>query len=144
MKKLTKDEFVSKAQIHGDKYDYSLVNYINTRTKVMIKCNDCGYIFPQSPDSLRIKYLREHTFDNCRYKYKLPFDFYLPILNMCIEYDGLQHYKPIDYFGGIEKFEEIQIKDKIRDNYCFKNGIFLLRISYKDKINEKMDFLFNI
>lgn len=43
-------------------------------------------------DSLQIKYEREKRFKDCRYKNTLPFDFYLPDYNICIEYDGEQHF----------------------------------------------------
>lgn len=47
-KKFTRDEFISRARcIHGDKYDYTYVNYINSATEVTIKCNRCGQIFSQ-------------------------------------------------------------------------------------------------
>ena len=45
-KKLSTEQFIEKAKlIHGDKYDYSLVEYKNSKTKVKIKCNDCGRVF---------------------------------------------------------------------------------------------------
>jgi very-short-patch-repair endonuclease len=91
-----------------------------------------------------IKFIRQHKFDDCRDKSRLPFDFYIPLLNMCIEYDGLQHFKPILYFGGQDKFEKTINRDKIKNDYCEKSGIILIRISYKGKILEKLDFLFNI
>jgi hypothetical protein len=51
MRKLTNDEFIEKAiKIHGDFYDYSEVNYINTRTKVCIICPIHGR-FWQTPNS---------------------------------------------------------------------------------------------
>ena len=54
---------------------------------------------------------------------------------MCIEYNGQQHYMPIDYFGG-EKHYESQIKhDKIKANYCSNNNINLLIIPYCDVDN---------
>jgi len=50
-KKLTLEEFVQKAkEIHKDKYDYSLVKYKNSATKVKIKCLKCGNIFEQTPN----------------------------------------------------------------------------------------------
>jgi hypothetical protein len=49
-RKYTTDEFVSQAiAIHGDKYDYSYVKYDGRKNKVLIKCNLCLDIFPQSP-----------------------------------------------------------------------------------------------
>lgn len=51
MKALTDKEFIQKAkEVHGDKYDYSLVEYKNARTKVKIICPIHG-IFEQTPDS---------------------------------------------------------------------------------------------
>lgn len=39
----TTEEFIEKAkQVHGDKYDYSKVNYVNARTKVCIVCSEHG------------------------------------------------------------------------------------------------------
>lgn len=49
MKKLTKEDFIKKANlIHSNKYDYSLVEYINSFTKVKIICPIHGE-FEQTP-----------------------------------------------------------------------------------------------
>ena len=49
-KSLTKQEFTIRAnRIHNNKYDYSLVNYKNNKTKVKIICKKCGRIFEQLP-----------------------------------------------------------------------------------------------
>lgn len=79
-----------------------------------------------------ILYKREFKFDECKYKNKLPFDFYLPDYNMCIEYDGEQHFRPLKHWGGEDKFQLLKIRDSIKDDFCKKNNIKLLRISYKD------------
>lgn len=75
---------------------------------------------------------------------KLFFDFYLPDYNICIEYDGQQHFNPI-CFGG-KKYKDLSIKtfentikrDSIKNIFCEKNNIKLLRISYKDSIEESI------
>ena len=47
---MTTEEFIQKAQaVHGDKYDYSKVNYVNYRTRVLIICPKHGE-FLQRPD----------------------------------------------------------------------------------------------
>jgi hypothetical protein len=66
----------------------------------------------------------------------LPFDFYLPNLNTCIEYDGEQHYKPVLTFGGIDEFKKLQGRDEMKNQYCKKNGIKLIRIPYTMKKEE--------
>lgn len=63
---------------------------------------------------------------------KLRFDFYLPNYNCCIEYDGEQHFKPIEYFGGQKAFEKRQYHDAIKNKFCENNGIKLIRIPYTD------------
>jgi len=80
-----------------------------------------------------IKYFREKRFSNCRFKLPLPFDFYLPDLKICIEFDGIQHFKSIPRFGGDEKLKQTQIKDKIKTDYCYDNNICLIRIAYFEK-----------
>jgi hypothetical protein len=52
-----------------------------------------------------------------------------------LEFDGPQHYKSVGYFGGDVAFEKIQIRDKIKDEYCLTNNIRLVRIRY-DEMND--------
>lgn len=47
-----------------------------------------------------INYVSQKKFNNCKgNKYKLPFDFYLLKLNLCIKFDGRKHFESINYFG---------------------------------------------
>ena len=66
----------------------------------------------------------------------MPFDFYLPNQNMCIEYDGIHHFEPTTFGGDLEdakrQFELTKKKDKIKDDFCKSSGIRLLRIKYCD------------
>ena len=71
-------------------------------------------------------------------KNKLHFDFYIPKLKLAIEYDGVQHYRPISYFGGIKSYNTIIEHDKLKDTYCKNNGINLLRLSYLDNSKDKI------
>ena len=73
----------------------------------------------------------------------MPFDFYLPAYNLCIEFDGEQHFKSIKHFGGEKRLSIQKIKDNIKTEYCKNNNIKLLRIPYYDfnnieKILEKI------
>ena len=74
--------------------------------------------------------------DGKHYRY----DFYLPEYNLCIEYDGQQHYEPVRFPGmNIEdveiNFKKTQEHDKIKTRYCRENNINLLRIPYWEKEN---------
>lgn len=68
----------------------------------------------------------QKKFDNCKRKNHLPFDFYLPDFNICIEFDGIHHFQPKDVWGGLENFEKIKERDSIKNDFCLKNKIFLL------------------
>ena len=79
-------------------------------------------------------------------KYKIPFkerhnlhqilfDFYLPTLRVCIEFDGRQHFEPIERFGGVDTLERIKSNDKVKNEYCEEHYIELVRIKY-DKIDD--------
>lgn len=92
-----------------------------------------------------IKYIPQYSFDDCKYKYKLKFDFALLNNNgevfYLIEYDGRQHFEPIDFYGGEKHFEETKIRDSIKNQYCLDNNIKLLRLKYdlrNEEIKEKI------
>jgi len=58
-----------------------------------------------------------------------------------IEYNGMQHYKPISFFGGMKGFEYLQSRDKIKKQHCLENQIKLIILSYKDNIEEVLKTL---
>jgi Protein of unknown function (DUF2726). len=63
-----------------------------------------------------------------------------PIL--IIEYDGEQHFKSVDYFGGEEAFQATQYRDSVKDEYCKVNNIPFVRFSYtKNKMEIKSELL---
>jgi very-short-patch-repair endonuclease len=157
---LSTDNFIKKAKkVHGNKYDYSNVDYTTTNNYVNIICPEHG-IFKQFPmnhlkgcgcplckESIgekkiaefllvnSIKFEREKRFDNCKNIKKLAFDFFLPDNNVLIEYDGIQHFLSFNYYGGENRLCRQQINDKIKNDFAILNNYHLLRIKF-DKINE--------
>lgn len=87
-----------------------------------------------------INFKPQKRYDDCKDKKKLAFDFYLTDYNVLCECQGKQHMEPIEFFGGIPTFEIQQRHDKIKKEYCFKNNIKLIEITYKD--NRKIDEIF--
>ena len=162
MKKLTTKEFIEKARkIHGDKYDYSKVNYITTDTKVCIICPDHGE-FWQAPHnhitqkqgcpfcseshlskevqeflkSNNINFEREKKFEWLIYKKKLSLDFYLPDYNIAIECQGEQHFKPFRWETDEKRLEKRKLRDRIKKELCEKHGIKVMYYSFKKFNNE--------
>jgi hypothetical protein len=79
---------------------------------------------------LNINFIQEKTFDDCYHIKKLPFDFYLNDFNILIEFDGKQHFEPVEMFGGLNEYLKLKINDEIKNNYCLNNIIKLIRIKY--------------
>ena len=85
-----------------------------------------------------INYTSQKSFIDCRDQRTLPFDFYLPDYNILIEYDGEQHFRPVN-FGGINDEEAlanlntVQYHDKIKTDYCYEHNIHLIRIPFWEK-----------
>ena len=77
-----------------------------------------------------ITYVSQYRFEDCKNIRTLPFDFYLPDYNTCIEYDGELHYKAVDYFGGDDALRNTKCRDEIKTQYCKENNIKLIRIPY--------------
>jgi hypothetical protein len=237
-KKLNISNFISNAKkIHGNKYDYSMVYYVNNKTKIKIKCNIHG-IFEQQPNnhisgqgcpycknemvsynntktknqilnelqnifegkeymfnldnymnnkshielicpihggstktlqSLKkgfgcvdclgyqskgereigewlkqhnIEYIPQAKFKGCKLDRELKFDFYIPKHNMCIEYNGKQHYYASTKFGGQKEFELGRIRDKIKMEYCKENSIPFMIIKWDEKPEEILQSIF--
>lgn len=96
-------------------------------------------------DIHNINYVYQKSFENCKDVRMLPFDFYIPSKNIIIEYDGEQHYKPVECFGGLEAYLKTKEHDNIKNNYCLNNSIKLIRIPYWDfnDINKILEIQLN-
>lgn len=152
----TTDTFISQSKNkHNDKYDYSLVEYISAKIKVKILCNNCLNIFEQTPNNhLRGKgcpvcksskgeskirefleqnniiFEEQKRFSECRNKFPLRFDFYIPEKNILVEYDGEQHFKPVKFWKNEKGLSLIKRNDDIKNKFAEKSKIKLIRIDY--------------
>ena len=155
--KLTTEKFIKKAKlIHGDKYSYDNVNYIDRNTEVMITCPYHGD-YLQAPDNhlsgsgckkckyskgeaaietvlkkLNIEFNSQHTFEDCVYKRRLFFDFAISVNGQVglIEFHGEQHYNKISFFEKNKQNAEARIRDEIKLNYAKTKNIMLLIIPF--------------
>lgn len=230
--KYTTEQFIEKAKnIHGDKYDYSKVNYINNKTEVIIICPEHGEFsqvaskhlsgqgcpkcsgknwtrddfikysskihnnyysynnliwngftnpvtitcpkhgdFNQNAyvhlrvrcgcpkcnqshgevevtnclESLKLEYIYQHYIKNpYRESSNFCVDFLFKIKDCTyiIEYNGRQHYEPVEKFGGEDQFLKQQQRDSDLRKYCAENNINLLEIRYDIKLSEIMNMI---
>ena len=164
--KKTTEEF--KEEMKMVNFNIEIIGeYKNSNTPILCKCKIDGYEWSPIPDNLlqnhgcpicsesrgekiifkyltenNIEHIRQHKFSDCKFYKELPFDFYLPKYNCCIEFDGKQHCQIVKHFGGLEEFINIKIRDTIKNIYCQQNDIKLIRIPY-EKMNDIKDILDN-
>nr|DAN11163.1 MAG TPA: restriction enzyme [Herelleviridae sp.] len=167
-KRKTQKEFNEEVlNLVGDDYVF-LENYINTYTPIKVKHKVCKAEYKVAPrDFLKglrcpvcsssrgekslveyfikkgIKYETQKSYPDLKNERRLYFDFYLPELNTVIEYNGKQHYEPIEFFGGGEDFRKQEKNDRVKKEYARKNSIRYLEIPYTFKttkhIHELLD-----
>ena len=64
-------------------------------------------------------------------------DIFIPSINVAIEYQGLQHFRAVDYFGGEVGFEKTKKRDEIKRNKCFEQGITLIEWNFNEPLSEE-------
>jgi very-short-patch-repair endonuclease len=126
--------------------------YKNNKTNLKWECGKCNHVWLARLDRVKsgtwcpncnkshgekavqkyleqnkIEYICEHSL-NLR---NMRFDFYLPKLNIAIEYDGIQHFQ---IYGRYTQNKEILLKrqkfDIDKTKHCIENNITLIRIHY--------------
>ncbi len=149
-----KEYFIERAKkVHGDKFDYSKVEYIATDEKVCIICPDHGE-FWQAPSghmqgqgcpmcnqshlerdvmnmlkSNNIRFQVQKTFDWLYSARTLRLDFFLPDYSVAIECQGGQHFKSVEFYGGDAALQSTIERDNIKRIQCEKHGIRVLYYS---------------
>lgn len=156
----TEDFVAKATKVWGDKYDYSLVEYRNALEPVKIIHRGIVYEqrpashlegmapeFRKNEESIirglmeqsdfkglreikdflrkfKIDFLQNHMLD------KIEFDFYLPSIRVCIEFDGIYHYQPIEELGGLKTYDRVRSEEKTKSDYCEDSYIELVKIRY--------------
>lgn len=161
----THEDFMEKFNYLDDSSEYEVLSeYMGSQEKLIFKHKVCNNEFKMTPNNflrgqrcpyclkskgekkiakilsdLGINYTKQKVYDNLVGVNDglLSYDFYLPKYNLLIEYQGIQHEKPIDFSGknknvAIEKFKKQKEHDKRKNNYAKQNNIDLLEIWYYD------------
>lgn len=157
----TQENFMMMWANHKNSKNYILLDFSNVQTnesKFKLKHIKCGYEFETQCHSFfnkntgcpkcnrsrgeqaienylfanQIKYTTQFIIEGCVDKRSLPFDFYLPNLNLIIEFHGNQHYHAVEKFGGIVGFEERKRRDVFKKECSSKAGHNFLEIKYTD------------
>lgn len=143
----TLEQFIEKAKkVHGDRYDYSKVEYVNSQTKVCIICPEHGEFWMRpnchlngqnchkcnkyKQTELKVYNIIKTYFNDAIYHYRnyelienLEIDIFIPSKNCAIEVNGGQHFKPNSFFGGYKQFLKQCENDKRKYELCQKHNI---------------------
>lgn len=152
----TTEQFIEDAKlVHNNRYDYSKVNYVNASTPITIICKK-----HKEFEQLPLVHLRGGGCPKCLYKnqellyeklqisfpniqiiYEADnkivswlglqrFDIYFPEYNIAIEYNGKQHYVPIEHFGGELGLSNTKERDELKRKKCKENNCTLFEVKY--------------
>jgi hypothetical protein len=152
--RLSNDEFIERLKKINPTIK-PLETYVTSKSFMRVECTLCGRIWKSRPtgllegngcaactssrgersvratlDELKIEYSQEHIFLDCRNKWPLRYDFYIPSLRLAIEFQGRQHYEVETKWGGDDGLAERQLRDQIKRDYCAANNIHLVEIPY--------------
>ena len=169
---ITLERFINKAnKKHNFKYTYENAVYKDAHTKLLITCPEHGDFLQTPNDHLsgygcpkcrsshmetktrqllteyNIKFEEQKQFDWLIFKKRgrMKLDFYLPDYDMAIECQGEQHFYPIEYYHGKEKFEIIKERDEFKKKLCEENNVSIEYINYYDNLENKLnDILKNV
>lgn len=134
---------------------YKLIGqYKGMQVKTLVRHLDCGFIWEVKPNNLEngkgcpkcnkkiskgeqkiIQWLKNqninfiHQYNLNIDEHHLTIDFYIPQYDLYIEYNGEQHYNPVAFFGGLEKFKKQIELDNLKKDFLKEK---LLIISYID------------
>lgn len=162
--KKTNEEFIEKAkEIHGDKYDYSKIDYKGIYKPVCIICPEHGEFWQIANTHLQgcgcpkcnqshlerevMLLLEEH---NIKYEYQKRFkwlgrqslDFYLPDYNIAIECQGKQHFEPVNFgskkYTGEELLQQVKKRDSIKYKKCLANDVQIIYYKKEDDAKDKL------
>lgn len=145
--------------------DYTFLDtYVNNDTKIKVKHNRCGHVYKVRPtdflshrtrcpycnmpkeekviakilDTFNINYEIQKTFDDLVDKTNLSYDFYIPDQSILIEYQGIQHYQPVDVFGGNNRFAIQQKHDRMKADYAKTHNYKLIAVPYTEDTFSKI------
>ena len=153
------EKFIEESKkIYGERFSYEETKYEKYNEKVIITCPKhgnfsitpsnflAGHNCPHCSNSMmenrirelldesNIKYIQQKTFDWLKFIGPLKLDFFLPDYNIAIECQGIQHFKPVELFGGEEQLKYQEKMDNIKKELCELHNIKVLYFSdVKDK-----------
>lgn len=118
-------------------------NWRLARTKIRTKLTAEGVIKPKWKHELSLFHAVRGLYPDTLYQYRPDWlgrqslDLYIPSLSTAIEYQGVQHYLPVDFFGGEEALSQRRDLDRVKKELCEANSVRLIEWPYSLDPTEK-------
>ena len=106
------------------------------RTRIRTDLTARGVIKPRWKHELSLFHAVHRLYPDTLYQYRPSWlrrqslDLYIPSLRTAIEYQGIQHYLPVEFFGGEEALRQRQDLDRVKEDLCRKNKVRLIQWPY--------------
>lgn len=148
-------------ELVGNEYKVLTTDFELRSDKIKIKHTICGYKYKVTPQKFLsgrrcpvcresageaqvraylekegYQFFSQYPFDDLYAEKRLRFDFVVfdgDRVLFAVEYDGEQHYRPVEFWGGEKGFKRQKKRDELKNDYCLKKGIPLIRIPYNSK-----------
>ena len=123
--------------------DSCRTNWRLERTSIRTKLTADGIIKPRWKHELSLFHAVRKQYPDTLYQYRPDWlgrqslDLYIPSLKTAIEYQGIQHYLPVGFFGGEEALSLRQELDQRKQNLCAANGVRLIVWPYDIEPTDK-------
>lgn len=168
---LTQEEAIEQFRlVHGDRYDYSKVQYVNKTTEICIICSKHGEFWQTPFGHLQgqgcptcnqshlenevelflkfhnIHFRKQQTFSWLKDRASMKLDFFLPDYGVAVECQGEQHFISSEFMGGDNGLQKVQRRDRLKESLCQVHGINVLYysdlgIDYPYPVFEDLSFL---
>ena len=118
-------------------------NWRLARTKIRTKLTAEGVIKPKWKHELSLFHTVRRLYPDTLYQYRPDWlgrqslDLYIPSLRTAIEYQGIQHYLPVEFFGGEEALTQRRDLDRVKKELCAANSVQLIEWPYSVDPTEK-------
>lgn len=151
--RITPESFMERVHVvHPEGYTYDLIELRTVNQNIEIT-HECGRVYSGrvsnhlngqgcmrcksssfGEDRIRdylklnqVEAIEQYRIEGYPYRY----DFYIPEINVLVEYDGQQHFKPVEFFGGVKALRETKRRDRLKNKIASRYGYTLIRLNYK-------------
>ncbi|MDO4275454.1 MAG: hypothetical protein Q4D16_17440 [Eubacteriales bacterium] len=135
--------FLQEMYLKAEKYENGNYDWKAAKSKLTGDLIEKGVLKSKWKNEQSLYLLVKKTFPNAIFQYRPDWlspqslDIYIPEINVGIEYQGIQHYMEVEFFGGKKAFEHRVVLDEKKREMCRKKKVRLVEWNYNIDITNK-------